>query len=237
MHLNQKPDHRTQPAPRHLPGNARPSDYGGRKRGHNYQSASCPKHKVTDTSYSNYAGSSYLNSELDVDYLVPPEAITNSAQAQFMINFTTPETYTVWLRGYAPNTLGDSVYVGQTPTNSALVTGFAPQSWSWAKSPLTLTIGSSGLYSLNLWLREDGLRIDRLLLTTDTIYIPAAYGPPESKQLTDTMLRARIFGNKMADWMKIKENKKETRAGSLFYLWCPISTCLAAKQSVNRVDH
>ncbi len=32
------------------------------------------------------------------------------------------------------------------------------------------------------------------------------------------MLRARIFGNKMADWMEIKERQKETRAGSLLHL-------------------
>jgi YD repeat-containing protein len=32
-------------------------------------------------------------------------------------------------------------------------------------------------------MREDGLRIDRLLLTTDTTYVPSGFGPAESEQL------------------------------------------------------
>jgi hypothetical protein len=51
------------------------------------------------------------------------------------------------------------------------VTGFAPNQWSWANvtlssSPATLPISTTGLYTVSLWMREDGLRIDRFLLTT-----------------------------------------------------------------------
>ncbi len=63
-------------------------------------------------------------------------------------------------------------------------TGFAPREWDWAKA--SLPIDGSGVYTLSLWMREDGLRIDRLLLTTDTTYLPVADGPVETARLTDT---------------------------------------------------
>jgi YD repeat-containing protein len=43
-----------------------------------------------------------------------------------------------------------------------------------------MTITSTGLYTVNLWMREDGLRIDRLLLTTDTTFVPTGEGPTET---------------------------------------------------------
>jgi len=69
------------------------------------------------------------------------------------------------------------------------VTGFAPGQWSWAKLNLssgaaaTLPLTTTGLVTVGLWMREDGLQIDRVLLTTDTNYIPTGFGPAESTRL------------------------------------------------------
>ena len=63
------------------------------------------------------------------------------------------------------------------------VTGFSPNSWAWLPAETQVTIPASGLYTLTLGIREDGLRVDRLLLTTDTNYIPANFGPVETVTL------------------------------------------------------
>ncbi|NCP88527.1 hypothetical protein GW829_14295, partial [bacterium] len=44
-------------------------------------------------------------------------------------------------------------------------------------------------YTLGLFMREDGLRVDKMLLITDTNYIPTGTGPVESQQqvVTDTI--------------------------------------------------
>jgi RHS repeat-associated protein len=63
------------------------------------------------------------------------------------------------------------------------VTGFAPEQWTWAGQP-AFVVTTTDVYTVNLWLREDGLRIDRLLLTTDTNYVPTSFGPTETAQLT-----------------------------------------------------
>ena len=99
----------------------------------------------------------------------------------YPINFTTPGTYTLWLRGYPTNAAGDSTYVSLAD-QTVSVTGFAPQTWSWTGATTPISVTTSGVYSLNLWLREDGLRIDRLLLTTDTNFVPADFGPPETER-------------------------------------------------------
>ena len=47
-----------------------------------------------------------------------------------------------------------------------------------------MIIQSSGFHAPTLWLREDGIRLDRLLLTTDTTYLPTGFGPVESVRQT-----------------------------------------------------
>jgi YD repeat-containing protein len=136
------------------------------------------------TSQPGYTGTSYLQTSLDIDVLYQTNEITASPRVDYRVNFTTAGTYTLWLRGYPTNAAGDSAYVG---LDGALteVTGFAPNQWRWANvslsnSPVTLPISTTGLYTVSLWMREDGLRIDRLLLTTDTTFIPTGFGPAES---------------------------------------------------------
>ena len=72
-----------------------------------------------------------------------------------------------------------------TPT---ILTGFVPQQRHWSKIETSngvaiLDITQPGLHTLYLWLREDGLHLDRLLLTADSGYTPTDDGPPESEQV------------------------------------------------------
>ena len=138
------------------------------------------------TSQSGYTGTSYLQVLPDVDTLIPSEAITTSPRVEYAVDFSTPNTYTVWLRGFASNAAGDSVHVGLDEQLIA-ITAFAPGRWKWVNTTTggmtaTLSITTTGVHTLSLAMREDGLRIDRLLLTTDTTYIPTDLGPAESER-------------------------------------------------------
>jgi RHS repeat-associated protein len=111
-----------------------------------------------------------------------------------LIDFTTPCTYTIWARSYPGNAAGDSLYVGLGEQTVSL-TGFEPGDWGWANQAQTggsveLTIAQSGLYTLSVVMREDGLRLDRLLLTTNTTYLPTGFGPVESVRQTSQMTGA-----------------------------------------------
>lgn len=138
------------------------------------------------SSLPSYTGTSYLDTSLDNDTLVQTNAITTSPKVDYPIDFTTPGTYTIWLRGYPANSAGDSAYVG-LDDEPVEVTGFVPQAWSWAEATTPISVTVSGVYTLSLWMREDGLRIDRLLLTTDTNYLPTDFGPPETGRTTIQM--------------------------------------------------
>lgn len=159
---------------------------------------------LTATAQSGYTGTAYLQTSLDVDQLYQTSQITSSPRAEYAIQLTTPGTYTVWLRGYPANAAGDSLYAG-TKNQMVGVTGFAPGQWTWAKLNLsngaaaTLPLTKTGLITVGLWMREDGLQIDRLLLTTSTTFIPTGFGPAESSRiaaqttLSTTITRTLVY--------------------------------------------
>jgi RHS repeat-associated protein len=120
----------------------------------------------------------------DIDEFYSTDATTGSPNVEYVIDFTTPGTYTLWARGYADNADADALNVGLA--NQVVdVTGFAPEAWAWASQAASggsaqLVVESSGLYTVSLLMAEDGMRVDRLLLTTDTTYLPTGDGPAET---------------------------------------------------------
>ncbi|MFC1976540.1 RHS repeat domain-containing protein, partial [Chloroflexota bacterium] len=137
------------------------------------------------SSQTGYTGTGYLQSWPDIDTTLAPTDLSSSPVVSYTIDFTTPGTYFVWVRAYAESAANDSLYLG-LDGNLESVTGFDPGLWDWAgeETPngaaVELAVTSSGLHTLNLWMREDGLQVDRILLTTDTTYIPDSFGPAES---------------------------------------------------------
>lgn len=142
---------------------------------------------LPQTNLAGYVGEAYLRANPDLDWQAGDSYTSTSSELQLTFQTSLTGTYYLWIRGYAPNGAGDSVYIGLDgqPANSSQLTGFAPRDWSWAGETMagtlaTLEIDQSGLHTLHLWLREDGLAIDRLLLTTNAASTPTGDGPPES---------------------------------------------------------
>ena len=96
------------------------------------------------------------------------------------------------LRGPTPSpAAGDSAYV-TLGEHVVGLTGFAPGAWEWHNTSTqgqtaTLRVASAGLYTLTLAMREDGLRVDRLLLISDTNYLPTDQGPPGTPPLAEAL--------------------------------------------------
>jgi hypothetical protein len=143
---------------------------------------------LTQTVLAGYAGFGYLSALPDTDLRFTTSYTTTSPELQYTINFTNTGVYTVWLRGYAPNGAGDSIYVGLDNQPATALSGFTPRIWSWTakrtdtpSGAVTIAVTEPGLHVLRLWQREDGLRLDRIVLTTDGNYNPGGSGPPESE--------------------------------------------------------
>jgi len=156
---------------------------------------------ITGTAWTGYTGTAYVQAAPDLGALYATDEITASPELQYNVRFVTPGVYSLWLYGAAPDAAGDSAHVGlenafdpgQDP-QIVTVTGFAPREWSWANEqmselangePVTLTVELPGLYTLRVWVREDGLRLDRLLLTADSDYEPGGQGPAESPRASE----------------------------------------------------
>lgn len=111
----------------------------------------------------------------------------------YQIEFSAPATYLLDIKGSSPSgSRHDSIHIGLsgkaiTITDaSGTAIGFSEHP-SWVdflcaktldrgagcieKKPLSITIPEPGLYNLHMWMREDGVVIDKIILTTDDIAI------------------------------------------------------------------
>jgi hypothetical protein len=148
------------------------------------------------SSITNYSGEGYMQALPDSDSGTPNDPLTiptTAAEIDYKINFQTPGVYYIWLRGYAPSGSSDSVHSGlDFGADSALleqsirITGFAT-AFSWQRGRQTPSTGNpyvmvdtAGDHVFNIWMREDGMIVDKILLTTDANYVPAGAGPAEN---------------------------------------------------------
>jgi hypothetical protein len=87
---------------------------------------------LTQTVLADYNDTGYLSALPDTGQIFTTVYTTTSPELLYTINFTTTGTYYVWLRGYAPNAAGDSVYVTLEDQPAAVLTGLPPRQWAWA---------------------------------------------------------------------------------------------------------
>ena len=146
------------------------------------------QHWIEASILEGYTSAGYMKTAFDIDKIYTQPYTTTSPELQYAIEFTTPGTYYLWLRGYAPNGAGDSAYLGFDNQLIATLTGFAPRQWSWTNQNIedrsvTVEITEPGVHTLHLWQREDGIRLDQIVLTQDSHYNPAADNLNESPRV------------------------------------------------------
>ncbi|MEO1652931.1 MAG: PA14 domain-containing protein, partial [Bacteroidota bacterium] len=116
---------------------------------------------------------------------------TNGPRMDYDITFSTPGTYYVWALTAAQNGGGanNSVHLGLdqscfTCTGGNGV-GRSNSSFTWiddiesGTNNITINIPAPGTYTFNVWMREDGVQIDKILLRQSTAD-PSGLGPNES---------------------------------------------------------
>jgi hypothetical protein len=143
---------------------------------------------VLRTSPAGYLGNGIMAAEPNSGTVLNAGYTTGSPELQYLIQFSTTGTYYVWLRAQADTASDNSVHVGldgHASTSADRLSLSNLGSWTWGQSTqdgavATLTVASPGLHTLNVWMREDGFRLDRLLLTTRSKYTPNGTGPTES---------------------------------------------------------
>lgn len=143
---------------------------------------------VARTNPAGYVGSSAMVAEPNSGQMIDTAYTTTSPELQYQVRFATAGTYYVWLRGHADSTADNSVHVGidgQAVQSADRISLGSFGAWGWfagtTDGPVaTIVVSSAGVHTINVWMREDGLRLDRLLLTTNSGYVPNGAGPAES---------------------------------------------------------
>ena len=106
-----------------------------------------------------------------------------SPRLDYRVQFIKAGTHYVWVHGQAAaqqSRNGDSLHIGlngRVASSAKRITGFT-QHYGWvnqtmARRVATLEIPKPGVYTLNVWMREDGTQFDALALTTDVRFVPS----------------------------------------------------------------
>jgi hypothetical protein len=147
---------------------------------------------------SSYAGGQALQPP-DQGRFFGTDAPSQSPQVDYNIDFSSAGTYYLWVRGVGPLITADSLHAGldgllQSGSDDI---GSLTSSLGWLQKTMdgpvaTLSVATPGIHTLNLWVREDGVIIDRLLLTTDPSYRPSGIGPTTSPRVAGESLTAAV---------------------------------------------
>lgn len=112
--------------------------------------------------------------------------------ADYQVYFSTPGTYHLWVLMYGSSDADNSVHVGlngqpATYGNQGMETNNRWW-WSWVgevdgrpgADQVTVTVDSPGFHTVNVWMREDGVAIDKIVLSQNGSFTPSGSGPAES---------------------------------------------------------
>jgi PKD repeat protein len=144
---------------------------------------------VETTGQAGFTGSSAMLADPNLGQEIKKaDAMATSPELIYEAEFETPGTYYVWVRLFAPSTNDNTIHAGYNEAISASKMETQTYgSWTWANlntKGQTSTVGvtEAGSGTVHLWLREDGLYVDKLVLAIDPGYTPSGVGPPESPQ-------------------------------------------------------
>ena len=135
----------------------------------------------------DHSGAQAMQAFPDSGARIARNYLSNSPYLRFTVNFVTTGVHYIWLRGFCTGK-DKSVHVGldgkafSTGKNVSLPIN---QGWVWSGSlagggRARLRVKTTGLHTVEIYMREDGFRLDKVLLTKSSSYVPSGIGPPES---------------------------------------------------------
>lgn len=151
---------------------------------------------------AGFSGSGYMQALPDTGAVVTANWTTESPELSFTTTLAAV-TYYAWVRAYPTGGTDDSVHIGingQTNAGGGTVwTNY--NAWQWTNRTAsggiaTLVVTAAGPQTVNLWMREDGARIDRLALSTNPDFKPRkgnAWHNPTGTEPGVGFMRAPMF--------------------------------------------
>src|SRR3989344_5570419 len=149
---------------------------------------------VLENNITGFDGTGFMRADTSgVRAIDDSPFVSTSPELSYSVNFQTAGTYNVWLRGYGGGSAGenDSVHVGLDGAEVSAadkITTNTQNAWVWAGDTMddsdaspdaTVTIPTPGTHTVNVWMRENDFRLDKIYLTTSAT-VPSATGPVQN---------------------------------------------------------
>jgi len=113
----------------------------------------------------------------------------NTPMLSYMVYFNHPGKHYLWVRGLGDSNKSgvgnsDSIQIGLNGklADTAYRIDQFPSEWTWSRhtpsNPVaSLNVVNAGVNMVNIWMREDGLAIDKFVITSDPEFVPNGFGP------------------------------------------------------------
>ncbi len=172
---------------------------------------------VEATAPGGYTGSGFMQATPDQGTLNNTGYVTNSPELAYRINFVKTGTHYLWLRTYKTSGTDDSFHAGLdgsgVSTADRIQGEDSSNSWQWSGKDMEgqrvrISVNSTGKHTLNLWMREDGARVDKIVLTTSSSYTPSGSGPANAR--TYATAKNDALPNPLAEGALISGNEDIT---------------------------
>ena len=126
-----------------------------------------------ESKFINFSGEGYITALPDGKHYVGDT--TNGPHVGFNLSLQNNGSHHVWIRMSALNNQGNTIHVGAngiplTFGGTGIPTSYNGE-WNWEYIAINFT--SNGANQLDIWMREDGVRVDSLIITTDPNFIPS----------------------------------------------------------------
>ena len=147
-----------------------------------------------ETINSEYSADGYIKVLPVGDIIFYADAVSYSPELDYIINFTNSGTYFVWVRGQARDSNSNSFHMGLNGVLQLKTTTinwfFNFSSWEWSNKSegglSQINIPSPGVYTINVWMRETGFSLDKIVFTSNLTFIPQGLGPAETNRVIFT---------------------------------------------------
>jgi hypothetical protein len=144
---------------------------------------------ISVTTPSGYTGTAAMNTTPNDDTNQNTNYAANSPRLDFEVDFVKTGTHYIWIRGYGASGSDDSCHAGLDGAEISTcdrISTFS-SSYTWSKATMdsvdaTFNVASTGVQTVNVWMREDGFVFDKIVLTTNSSYTPTGNGPAESSR-------------------------------------------------------
>jgi lysophospholipase L1-like esterase len=141
---------------------------------HYFNNISQGGHTWIEVYPTGYSGTAAMEASPNVVTNNNTGYIANSPRLDFKVGFIRSGTYYIWVRGIGATGEDDSLHIGlngNEVVTSDRITGFGTN-WTWSNETMdgpaaSIEIPSDGVHMINVWMREDGFIIDKVVLSID----------------------------------------------------------------------